>query len=174
MVGTPGSGKTHFAEQFSETFSAPFISDQLFQAIARDPEEGNLATFQILSEILKSKHTVLFEGPLDRRVDRTDFMHFAKEHGYKTLFVWVQTDPVIAKTRALKHMSEDTYDQRVKIFSPPHESEPYIVISGRHTHSTQARTLLQHLSQSQQQRPIPKAPVTRTGTSTVDRRLRAG
>lgn len=34
MVGAPGAGKTRFALQFAETFSAPFIDDQPLRACA--------------------------------------------------------------------------------------------------------------------------------------------
>lgn len=175
LVGIPGSGKTHFARQFSETFSTPYINDQPLRYIARQPDDANSITLSILVEIMKTRQTILFEGQTDKRTDRTDLVKLAKKHGYKVLFVWVQADQSAARTRQSKQMSADEYDQRMKNFSAPHESEPYIVISGHHTYATQARAVLKHLTQSRvqatqvTQAPVKIAPTTPPARNIADR-----
>lgn len=148
MVGMPGVGKTYFAEQFAETFSAPFIDQSLFAKAGLDEAGSAEIAVKMLREAMKTSKTVVFEGATDRRVDRMELVRIAREKGYKTLFVWVQTDPSTARQRALKQMSPEVYDQHSKRFSAPHDSEQYVVISGRHTYSTQAKTLLKRLTQT--------------------------
>ena len=129
MVGAPGAGKTRFALQFAETFSAPFINDRPLRACATNPDEGSALGLEIIKQIMRTRETLVFEGELDMRVDRDVLIKLAKTHGYKVLFVWVQADQQVAKVRALKQIAIDEYERRIKHFSAPHESEPYIVIS---------------------------------------------
>ena len=129
MVGAPGAGKTRFALQFAETFSAPFINDRPLRACATNPDEGSALGLEIIKQIMRTRETLVFEGELDMRVDRDVLIKLAKTHGYKVLFVWVQADQQAAKVRALKQIAIDEYERRIKHFSAPHESEPYIVIS---------------------------------------------
>ena len=150
-VGMPGSGKTHFAEQFAETFSAPLISHHRLQDISNDETMINQTMPKLLQEVMKTKQTVVFEGATDRRVERAELARLAREGGYKILFVWVQTDQNTARGRALKQMSDESYDRLAKRFSEPHKSENYVVISGRHTYSTQAKTILKKLTESRAQ-----------------------
>lgn len=148
MVGMPGVGKTHFAEQFSETFCAPLVSAHQLEKLSTDTNAIHAVLLNQLKQALKTKQTVVFEGPTDRRVERMELAKLAREFGYKVLFVWVQTDQVTAKQRALKQMDSEKYEQYSKRFSAPHDSEQYVVISGRHTYSTQAKTLLKRLTRA--------------------------
>lgn len=152
MVGLPGAGKSHFAREFADNFSCPMVDEMELKSIAREPSDGTRMAAAQLAELMKTRRSVVFEGQLDRRVERESLIRYAKKHGYKTLFIWVQTDPKTARSRALKYISEDDYLYHAKIFSPPHDSEPYIVISGHHTHATQARTLLRHLTSARAER----------------------
>lgn len=163
MVGAPGAGKTRFALQFAETFSAPFINDQPLRACATNPDEGSALGLEIIKQIMRTRETLVFEGELDMRIDRDALIKLAKTHGYKVLFVWVQADQQVAKARALKQIAVDEYERRIKHFSAPHESEPYIVISGHHTHATQTRTVLAHLAKPRAQAPVQsRTTVART------------
>ncbi len=156
MVGLPGSGKTHFAEQFAETFAAPFLNADQFVQLGGDSEATNDAVLKVLTEMMKTKQTIIFEGATERRIERSELMKQARAKGYKVLFVWVQTDPLTTQQRALKNMSADEFEQRSKRFSAPHDLEPSVVISGRHTYSTQARTLLKKLTEARSQASGPQ------------------
>ena len=153
MVGAPGAGKTYFATHFSEMFGAPYLDQELFRLLftTMGDDEGFSVVSRFLLEIMKTKQTIVYEGPLYKRIYRTDLTDFAKKSGYKVLFVWVQTDDSIARTRWQKNNQNDerSYDEIVKEFSPPHTSENQVIISGRHTYNTQARTILKYLSISQ-------------------------
>ena len=164
MVGIPGAGKTYFASQFSETFGSPYLDQELFNMIfsATDDSAGFAIISRVLFEIMKTRQTIVYEGPLDKRVYRTNLTDFAKKNGYKVLFVWVQTDEAVAKTRWHKtnQANNASYQNLINDFSAPHISENQIIISGRHTYNTQVRTILKYLS--------PKTP------SATDRKSASG
>lgn len=155
MVGVPGAGKTYFATHFSEMFGAPHVDQELFHLLftAMGDDEGFSVISRFLFEMMKTRQTIVYEGPLDKRIYRTDLSDFAKKSGYKVLFVWVQTNDNIARSRWQKNNrnEERSYDEVVKEFSPPHISENQVIISGRHTYGTQARTILKYLSVEQPQ-----------------------
>jgi len=155
MVGAPGSGKTQFAVEFAKIFNAPVVSSRQFEVFTDDTKTTSDATLAILEEFLKTKQTIILDGATDQRNNRMRISRLAREYGYKALFVWVQTDSVTAKRRWIKvyNGNDDSFDRRLKQFSAPHSSESYIVISGRHTFSTQARTVLKQLSASRPETP---------------------
>ena len=148
MVGAPGSGKTQFVSEFAKIFNAPVIDASQFEALTDDTKLISDMTLSILDEFLKTKHTVILDGATDQRTTRIKINRMARERGYKVLLVWVQTDLATAKNRWMKQSGGDEllFERRLKQFSPPHDSESYAVISGRHTFSTQARAVLKHLS----------------------------
>lgn len=170
MIGVPGSGKSFFARQFAETFSAPLVSyDQIRWMLFDPPQYTNdqetivskLAAAQ-LSELLKTQKTMLVDGGHDARVNRMALVRQAREAGYDTLTVWVQTDEATSKQRATRRTSRrqgDTYnvsltEQQFATFArqvtAPSTQEPYIVISGKHTYASQAKVVLKKLVQPRQ------------------------
>ena len=165
MVGIPGAGKTHFAAQFAETFVAPFICHHGLQPLSNNDDAVHGATLDILKEVMKTKQTIVYEGETDRRVERMELARLARSQGYKVLFVWVQTDQATSQNRSKKSIPTELYQARLRTFSPPHESEPHIVISGKHTYSTQARTLLKRLTE--QARPASNHKITSLSTPAV-------
>ena len=149
MVGMPGAGKTQFSEKFSETFGASRISIDSFLKLTPDRKLAHESSMEILQEFLKTKQTLVFDGDTEKRITRMELARAARMAGYKIMFVWVQTDLATAKLRWEKsHRGDDgEFEQLMNRFSAPHPSEPYIVISGRHTYSTQAKTVLRTLSE---------------------------
>lgn len=164
VIGTPGAGKTQFAEKFSSMFGAPFIeADKLRSAIAYHPnytpEEqtsvDDLVDLQ-LKELYKTKQTFVVEASTEAKVDRLDLAKTAKDNGYEPLFIWVQTDPDTSRARATRAgrsnkqklliLPEARYEQLVKRFTPPTTGENIVVISGRHTYASQAKTVLKRLA----------------------------
>lgn len=147
MVGLPGSGKSFFAEKFSETFHMPYVSQQRIEELA--PENSDkLAQLQI-SELLKTKQSILFEGPTYSKANRISLTKTAHAAGYETLIIWVQVDPLTAKDRssAIKKItSPQEFDKLSKRFAPPSSIEKPLVISGKHTYASQAKVVLKKLS----------------------------
>lgn len=160
MVGIPGSGKTYFAEQFVNTFATPFISYHQLQGLSGDALTLHGTMLQILTEVTKTKHTVVFEGATNTRAERDELVKLAKQRGYSVLFVWVQTEVSMAKKRLSKEVSGADYDHYLDQFEQPQDPEPVVVISGRHTYNTQARAILKRLTADRAQQ-MPQRPTTK-------------
>ncbi|OYX43483.1 hypothetical protein B7Y94_01440 [Candidatus Saccharibacteria bacterium 32-49-12] len=149
MVGIPGAGKTHFAEHFSKMFAAPYVNQTAIQTMAGiDESRATELSTLILDEMLKTGRTIVFEGPTHRRTFRMDLAKKARAAGYSPMLVWVQTDPVQAKQRTIKKWKVDPveYDNFLKQFSRPHQTERPVVISGKHTYASQVKIVLKRLA----------------------------
>jgi predicted kinase len=170
VIGTPGSGKSFFARQFSETFSAPEVNyDRLHHTLSSTSDStvvNQVAEFEI-DELLKTQKTFIIDGAGYSRAQRVALRKKAQESGYDTLLVWVQTDENTAKYRSMKRSSRrkddqyntsltsQQYDALVKKFNPPAVNEQSVVISGKHTYATQAKVVLKKLVSSRAEaRPI--------------------
>jgi len=149
MVGPPGSGKTFFADKFAETFGAPYIRFDAIAKLAKDTTTVDSLVDYQLKELLKTRLSIIIENNIGTRASRAELTKKAKAAGYETLLIWVQTDPLTAKSRLTSGshaVSSDAYDQRAKRFAQPTPSEKSIVISGKHTYATQAKVVLTKLS----------------------------
>jgi predicted kinase len=154
MVGVPGSGKSFFAEKFSETFNAPFASLEKIIPFAKSITAANSLFEQEVDQLLKTRQSIVIEGIAASRIARDSFVRKAKAAHYEVLLVWVQTDPATAKSRALRKgkdvdalaMASDQFDKAVRQFVAPTTLEKPIVISGKHTYATQAKAVLKRLS----------------------------
>lgn len=159
MVGIPGAGKSFFATQFADTFNAPYLSNDLirlsaFEAPTYDDGEndaiGGIEQY-MLSELLKTKLTIVYEGPTETRTARQELASTARKAGYEPLFVWVQTESVSAKSRSTRStngssvLSSTQFDELIQRFSPPHPTENAAVISGKHPYSSQLKIVLRRL-----------------------------
>lgn len=166
MVGTPGAGKSFFARQFSKTFIAPIVShDDIRTAISTgspsyDKNESgivNKIADNQLNQLLLTKSTIIVDGGSDTRTERQEVARKARANGYRALFIWVQTDPITSKKRAINGirgqskpeelLTPQQYESAMKRFTAPNSSEPVLVISGKHTYATQAKIVLKKLSE---------------------------
>lgn len=165
IVGSPGAGKSFFARQFSETFDVPVVAvDRIRYELFAEPtfsnDENTLVNRMagyFSDELLKTKRSFVADGGCNARADRVRLSQQAKQAGYDVNVIWVQTDLATCKARALKRnpkRSEDdkytppvddqTFDTMVRRFTEP-SRENHIVISGKHTYSTQAKMVLRKL-----------------------------
>ena len=181
MVGISGSGKSFFAEQFARTFKSPIISfDQLRHKLFDKPiysDHENKVVSQaanyMLDELFKTGKTITYEGPSNQRNERTEIAKIARTAGYNPLFIWVQTEPATAKRRSIKPtdgrkpMTNDQFESKLKQFSPPHSSEGAIVISGKHTYSTQMKIILKNIATPNPNPAITTERPTRTNNILV-------
>ncbi len=175
MVGIPGSGKSFFAEHFSDTFKAPYINvDKLRADLFNTPEFskkedavlGKITNY-MLDETFKTSQTIVYEGFADTRTERIGITKKARDAGYEPLFIWVQTESITAKKRALKvssdkiSMTSAKFDELSKRFAQPVQSEKYIVISGKHTYVSQLKIVLKNIIKTQpsSQPIVPISPV---------------
>lgn len=156
VVGIPGAGKTFFAEKFAETFNAPFIHYQAIQTIPKtqlNEEETAELAGMMYREIVKTGQTIIIEGPGASRVEREALARLAHQAGYEHLFIWVQTEPATARTRAVRGVRggtnhtipDEVFDAEIRRFTPLNKTERSIVISGKHTYPSQAKIVLKRL-----------------------------
>lgn len=167
MTGLPGSGKSFFARRFSEMFGAPIVSYnrlqfELFETSQPNPDNLNLvnrlALYQI-EELVKTRRSFLVDGGSSTLAERQRFTKIAKEHGYETLVIWVQTDDITCRQRSTKRnpkrseddvttpsITESQWSTAAKRFSAP-TRERSMVISGKHAFSTQAKMVLRKLAE---------------------------
>lgn len=165
-IGLPGAGKSFFARHFSDTFNAPLISAdvlrfELFEKPSFNPSEQGLIKRLIghqLAELIKTKSSIVVDGFCNTRAERQMLDQFAQKHNYGLLLVWVQTDEPTAKTRATDRKAKrpgDEYNTSLspeqfvtfsKRFTAPSKVEDYVVISGKHTYTTQAKMVLRKLA----------------------------
>ncbi len=156
VVGVPGAGKTHFAKQFADTFSAPFLSlEYLSRELDADTKTVNKALEYTLDQVLKTNQSVVYDGDTYARSHRANLAKKARMAGYETLFIWVQTEPNTALNRSTRKSRHDkdriphTASEHKRLldkFTQPKEDERALVISGKHTFATQARIVLERLS----------------------------
>lgn len=157
MVGIPGSGKSFFADHFASTFNTSFVSiekitEELGESTTIDqPTAVRISTF-LLTELLKSGQTIVYEGLTETRTARQALIKAARDNGYEPLVVWVQTESIAAKQRATKqkrsksHLSDEQFDVALRRFTPPSAVEKPIVISGKHTYPSQLKIVLKYLA----------------------------
>lgn len=186
MVGIPGSGKTFFAEHFSNTFKAPFINvnhlrNNVLNQVNSDDNYDNAvknASDYFLEEILKTNQTVIYEGFTNRRSERMEIVKKAKQAGYEPLLIWVQTEPITAQKRATAksyngRITGEEFQSKVKSFSIPHVSEKALVISGKHTYTSQLKIALIRLASkkpaTKPERPI--APISAPARPPMNRSI---
>ncbi len=160
MVGAPGSGKSFFAEHFSDTFGVPLVSwnairDELFNEPTFSRDEDAIierVAHLMLGQLCKSGSTIIYEDGALTQVARLALRKIAKDAGYNIVFVWVQTDLTTSRTRALKRgMPDAAHESYLKRFTPFKVSDDYTVISGKHTYASQLKIVLRRLSQPPQE-----------------------
>lgn len=166
VVGIPGAGKTFFGHQFSTTFNAPYLRyDELFE-FSQDGSTVDRIWDFTLDKLAQTKQTLLLEGPGATRNERRQLSELARAYGYQTLYIWVQTEPGTAEMRATKGvgrvkplypLSSKEFDERANAFEALGAGENYMVISGKHTYASQAKNVLQKLTQprSEKAKSVP-------------------
>lgn len=186
VVGIPGAGKTFFGHQFSTTFNAPYLKyDELFEFSNDESIIQNIWDYT-LDKLAQTKQTLLLEGPGATKAERRELSELARAYGYQTLYIWVQTEPSTAQVRATKGvgrvkplypLSQREFEDRAAQFEALGAGEHYMVISGKHTYASQAKNVLQKLTQARSEKAkiTPSAerlPATSANTPPSDRRGR--
>lgn len=145
VVGVPGSGKTQFAEKFARTFGAPYIQMERILAQSQDSDAARAILDIQLTELIKTKASLILDTDTNDRTEREQLVRYLQKQGYTPLLVWVQTEPVAAEYRSRKKYTATEYRRLVDAFVLPHEKEQPVVISGKHTYTTQARAVLKRI-----------------------------
>lgn len=186
LVGLPGSGKSFFANQFAETFGSSIISTDKIRWILfahhtySQDEESIIAQISsyMLNELIKTRKTIILDGGYNNRTARAQLISLAKKNKYRLLTVIVQTDDLTSRKRSAKRDNKNPIDQykqpidkgqyehQAKSYHAPTIDQNCVVISGKHTYSTQARVVLKKLLEMQKN-PISTQPVNNRPKTTA-------
>lgn len=149
VFGAPMSGKTTFAEQFSNRFSTPFLNLSELHEKFHIPRE---AARVLIAEFSKCHQTLIIEGGLNTEKQREEMRRILQKNGYSSILVWVQTDVTTIKHR-MHHKyhtlaaAKTAFDAGYKHIEAPTEVENALVISGKHTFQTQCKNVLTGISE---------------------------
>ena len=148
VFGAPMSGKTTFAEKFSERFNAPYLN---LSELHEQYRVSRKVALILITQITKCKQTLIIEGAIDSERQRNEVRDFLTKAGYIPVLVWVQTDLNGIKQRMRHKYSRASEAKAVleesyrKIEAPADYEDP-IVISGKHMFQTQCRNILTGIS----------------------------
>jgi predicted kinase len=165
LYGYPGSGKTYFARQFTETVQAAHLQSdrirgELFETPRYDKQENAVVTQltnYMAEEFLASGVSVVYDTSLIRSSQRRKLMDTARKLGATPLVVWFQMDLETAFYRNVKRDRRHTddkyagqwdrtsFDGIVESMQNPSTSEGYIVISGKHLFNMQQSAVVAKL-----------------------------
>ncbi|MDR0957229.1 MAG: ATP-binding protein [Candidatus Nomurabacteria bacterium] len=180
VIGLPGSGKSFFAMQFANTFGAAIVSNDkirwtLFANHTYSKDENQMVE-QVadltISELLKTKRTFILDGGCNTRIERENIEKLAKRAGFQVIMVVVQVDEQAAKRRATKRNEKnpgdiykqsipvEEFEKTVKSLQLPAVTKKTVVISGKHTYSSQARAVLKKILELQE--VVKPAPAVAT------------
>lgn len=157
MYGYPGAGKTALARQLSDDLGAAHLqADRIRYELFEDPRYdkreneliNNLMTY-MAEEFLGAGVSVVWDGSAGRALERRTLRDLARKTKAQSLVVWLQIDIESAFTRVVnrdRRRVDDKYtrpldrtsfeDVRTHMQNPTHLDD-YVVVSGKHTYSTQ-------------------------------------
>lgn len=148
VFGAPKSGKTSFAEHFSQTINAPFLN---LTHLVNEYHVSKKLAEELINQISKSRSTLIIEGNIDTEAQRKEMREMLVKFGYQPIIVWVQTDLNTIKQRmraSYRTLSEakDALSKALSRIEAPADDEKTIVISGKHTYQTQCRNVVNRLT----------------------------
>jgi hypothetical protein len=179
IIGLPGAGKSFFARQFANSLSAPLISEDeirwmLFAHHTHDKSENTVVkqvANMMITELFKTKRTFVLDGGYNDKASRMALATQTRKAGYNILTIVVQTDEPTAKRRSTNRsekragdihaqsLSAEMFDAQSKKYQAPLRTDKAtVVISGKHTYSTQARVVLKKILEVQDVAEIAPRP----------------
>lgn len=164
LYGIPGSGKSYLARNLSSSIqmahvSADRIRNELFQQPRYDAQE-NAVVLHLMNymteEFLAAGVGVVYDVNAMRAGQRRALRELARKHHADYVLIWLQTDADSAFARTQKRdrrtaddryaqpLNRVSFDRQVEGMQNP-QGEDYIVVSGKHTFSTQKNAIINHL-----------------------------
>jgi len=161
LYGYPGSGKTYFARQLAEDIGATHLSSdrlryELFETPRYDKQENDIIDHlmeYMAEEFLKVGVSVIYDSNAMRFGQRRNLRDLARRSHAEQLLVWVQTDQTTSFARLGgrdRRKSDDKYaaaydgdgfESYIQQMQNP-QNEEYVVISGKHTFTTQSSAII--------------------------------
>lgn len=167
LYGYPGSGKTYVARSLSEEIQLAVVGsdrirNELFQNPRYDAQENAIVTHlmdYMTEEFLSAGVSVAYDTNALRVSQRRRLREIARKHKAEYLLIWLQIDIDSAFTRTQsrdRRTSDDKYsepqtrssfERQMSGMQNP-QGEDYIVISGKHTFTTQKSAIISRFYQS--------------------------
>ncbi len=165
VYGFPGSGKTYLARQLSADLHAAHVQgdrirSELFEAPRYDDQENELVEHLMLymtEEFLSAGLSVVYDINASRLSQRRYLRDLARKNKANPVLVWLQVDPETALSRVVKRdrrtsddryalpLDRTTFEQLASRMQNPSSTEDYIVLSGKHTYTTQRSAIIKKL-----------------------------
>ena len=164
LYGYPGAGKSYFARQLTDHVQAAHvhgdrIRGELFENPRYDKEENDIV-MQLMDymtgEFLGAGLSVIYDVNALRASQRRLLRDMARKAHAEPLLVWLQIDPetAYARTQARDRRRADDkyaisldramYERLASAMQNP-ANEDYIVVSGKHTFTTQLSAFTRRL-----------------------------
>ena len=142
-MGYPGSGKTFFARQFSDTYSLPRISEEviryeLFESPSFNNDESDIlerVMFYALAELMKTGSSIICDAAFMKLAQRKRLY----EHSF--------------------NLDKSTFKYIVSNIEKPIEKENSIVISGKHPFKNQSIAVLKKITSTYSEALVNKTGV---------------
>ncbi|GAC1390828.1 MAG: hypothetical protein NVSMB46_01370 [Candidatus Saccharimonadales bacterium] len=165
LYGLPGAGKTFFARQLCEDMNAAHVQSdriryELFEEPRYDRQENEIIEHLMIymaEEFLNAGISVVYDVNASRLAKRRELRDMARKSKATPVLLWFQIDIDSAYMRVAKRdrrKADDKYssplprasfDQLIAHLQNPTISEDYIVISGKHTYTTQRSAVIKKL-----------------------------
>lgn len=166
LYGYPGSGKTYMARNLADTIQLAHVSSdrirsELFQNPRYDAQENAIVTHlmdYMSEEFLSSGVSMIYDTNALRIAQRRRLRELAHSYRAAYLLIWIQIDLETAFSRTQQRdrrtaddkysepQTRSTFERQVSGMQNP-EGEDYLVISGKHTFSTQKNAIINRLYQ---------------------------
>lgn len=166
LYGYPGSGKTYVARNLTDEIQLAHVNsdrirNELFQEPRYDPQENAIVSHlmdYMSEEFLNSGVSIVYDTNALRLAQRRRLREVARKHNAAYILIWIQIDLETAFSRTQqrdRRTSDDkfaepqtrsTFDRQVSGMQNP-EGEEYIVISGKHTFTTQKNSIINRMYQ---------------------------
>lgn len=154
LYGFPGSGKSFFARQLSESVKVAHLQqDRLnHELYGENSEQADKMSRNAMNfmtrEFLRAGVSVIYDSNVPRLAERRILRDAARQAKAIPVLIWLQIDPESAYHRTQQRDRRKSDDHYARPYNPQEfeaaisrmqnpENEDYIVISGKHTFQTQ-------------------------------------
>jgi predicted kinase len=167
LYGFPGSGKSYVSRNLSDVVQIAHVSgdrirSELFENPRYDSQENAIITHlmnYMTHEFLNAGVSVIYDTNSLRVAQRRTLRELARTNKAEYLLIWLQIDPDSAFNRTQdrdRRTSDDrfaqpqdsnTFSKSLSGMQNPQAGEDYLVISGKHTFTTQKNAVVNRLYQ---------------------------